>query len=113
MTAAEIILLPPLASFDTSSSLLICSNRFSTHSKGDALALFKVDDKGKVESIGHFYPGGKHLRGLVGDRVGKRVVVVCRDGGGVVVFERVGDGLELKEVARCEVEMGVVPLWMD
>jgi 6-phosphogluconolactonase (cycloisomerase 2 family) len=112
MTASEIILLPPLT--PNSPSLLIASNRFSTSSKGDALALFKVDENGVVERTdeGWFWPGGSHLRGLAGDRSGRWVVVAGRDGGGVILLERVGDGLELAEVARIQISDVVAPLWI-
>jgi hypothetical protein len=57
---------------------------------------------------------GKHGRALDGDESGRFIATAARDGGGVVILERVGDGTEVVEVARLpEVENVVDALWMD
>ncbi|ORY25516.1 Lactonase, 7-bladed beta-propeller-domain-containing protein [Naematelia encephala] len=114
MGAAEIVLLPPLT--PTSPTLLICSNRDSPNPQGDALALFSVSPDGSqvTRTEQEWVKGvGKHLRGLTVDKTGKWVCCAARNGGGVVIFERVGkDGLELKEVARLDLDTTVAPLWI-
>ena len=114
MTAAEIVLLPPLT--PSAPSLLILTNRFSTSSRGDALALFEVDDSG--ESIQpakspHYWGIGKHIRALEGDASGEYICTAGRDQGGVVILKRVGDGTELQEVCRLDVPNVVVPVWFS
>lgn len=110
MIAAGIYLYPPLA--EGGKSLLVCTNRCSTSSKGDALALFAISPSGEVRPADTpFYWGvGRHIRGLGGD--GRFVVAAGRDEGGVVVLERKGDGTALEEVVKADIDGVVVPLWM-
>ena len=114
MCAAEIVLCPPLQ--PDGPSLLIATNRFSTHPDGDALALFKVSTDGSevTPAPEHLVWGaGAHLRGLAVDPSGRWVVVLAREWGGMTMYERVGKGLELKEVARlADVERTVVAAWL-
>jgi 6-phosphogluconolactonase len=114
MLASEIRLLPALT--PSGKHLLVCTNRDSPNPEGDALALFSVDDDGKVErtSQGWITGVGKHLRGMAVDREGRFVAVAGRDGGGLTIFERDSEkGLALKEVAKIDVEQVVAPLWID
>lgn len=114
MTAAEILLLPPLQ--PGAPSLLLCTNRYTTRKEGDAIALFAVDADGTVQrtETGWYRGVGKHVRALDGDKTVRFIATAARDGGGVVVLERVGDGTEVVEVARLpEVENVVDALWMD
>jgi 6-phosphogluconolactonase (cycloisomerase 2 family) len=114
MLASEIILLPSLES--SGKHLLICTNRDSPNSEGDAIATFSVDDDGTVERTeqGWITGVGRHLRGMAADKEGKYVAVAGRDGGGLVIFERdAKEGLRLKEVASIEVDKVVCPLWID
>lgn len=114
MLGAGIILLPPFS--PSQDSLLIVSNRFSTHSSGDALTLYKVSPEGgTVEPLSspYLWGFGRHLRALEVDPSGRYVCVAGRDEGGVTILERVGeDGMELKEVARLDIPNVVVPLWV-
>lgn len=79
------------------------------------MALFAVSPDGAsvrpTEEM-HHYGIGRHIRALGTDRSGRWVVAAGRDEGGVVMLERVGDGLKLKEVARVEIPHVVVPLWL-
>jgi 6-phosphogluconolactonase len=114
MLASEILLLP--SPTPGGKHLLICTNRDSPNPEGDAVALFSVDDEGKVERTeqGWIMGVGKHLRGMSADKEGKYVAVAGRDGGGLTIFERdLEKGLTLKEVAKLEVEQVVCPLWID
>jgi 6-phosphogluconolactonase len=114
MLASEILLLP--SPVPGGKHLLICTNRDSPNPEGDAIALFSVDDDGKVERTeqGWITGIGKHLRGMSADKEGKYVAVAGRDGGGLTIFERDQEkGLTLKEVAKLEVEKVVCPLWID
>ncbi|WVQ79088.1 hypothetical protein IAT38_001182 [Cryptococcus sp. DSM 104549] len=114
--ASEIILLPPTR--PDGPLLLIASNRDSPVSPTDTLALFSVSstDGADVQWTKEGWIGGigRHLRGVGADASGRWVAVLGRDGGGLKMFERVGeDGLELREVARLkEIENAVVPLWV-
>lgn len=83
----------------------------------DAVALFAVSDEdGSVERVKEqpWIEGvGRHVRGVAADESGKWVLMSGRDGGGVKMFERVGEeGLQLKEVAHIDVENVVCPLWL-
>jgi 6-phosphogluconolactonase (cycloisomerase 2 family) len=114
MTAAEILLLPPLD--PRAPSLLLCTNRYTTREEGDAIALFAVGADGTVQrtETGWYRGVGKHVRALDGDKTGRFIATAARDGGGVVILERVGDGTEVVEVARLsDVENVVDALWMD
>jgi 6-phosphogluconolactonase (cycloisomerase 2 family) len=114
MTAAEIILLPPLT--PSAPYLLILTNRFSTSSRGDAIALFEVSASGetvKPARSPHYWGIGKHIRALEGDQTGKYICTAGRDEGGVVILERTGDGTELEEVCRLDVPNVVVPVWLS
>jgi len=113
MLASEIILLP---SINGGKHLLICTNRDSPNPEGDAIALFSVDDHGKVERTeqGWITGVGKHLRGMSTDKEGRYIAVAGRDGGGLTIFERDTEkGLTLKEVAQLDVEHVVCPVWID
>lgn len=112
MLGAEIILLPPFE--NSNKSLLILTNRFSKHPKGDALALFGVADDGSIEGLDQpFYFGiGRHIRALGHDSTSRFIVTAARDHGGVVILERIEDGLKLREVARLGIPNVVVPLWL-
>jgi 6-phosphogluconolactonase (cycloisomerase 2 family) len=114
MTGAEIILLPSLS--PSGPQLLILTNRYSTSSRGDALALFEVSNDGETVRPArspHYWGVGKHIRALEADPRGKYICTAGRDAGGVVILERVGDGTELKEVCRLEVPNVVVPIWVS
>ena len=114
MLASEIRLLPSLT--PSGKHLLICTNRDSPNSEGDAIALFSVDDDGTVErtSQGWITGIGKHLRGMAADKEGRFVAVAGRDGGGLTIFERDSEtGLTLQQVAKIDVEQVVAPLWID
>lgn len=113
MDAAEIILLPPINV--GAPSLLLCTNRYSKHEQGDAIALFAIQSDGSVERAPKpFYRGvGKHIRALAGNQSGRYIAAAGRDEGGVVILERTGqNGLELSEVARLDLPLVVAPLWM-
>lgn len=114
MLASEIILLPSLS--PGGKHLLICTNRDSPNTEGDAIALFSVDEDGSVERTkqGWITGLGKHLRGMLPDKEGRFVAVAGRDGGGLKVFERDQEtGLTLVQVAEMDVGQVVVPLWID
>lgn len=114
MIGSELLLLPPLHT--GAPSVLLCTNRLSTHPSGDALAVFTVSPDGRdVRPADEaFYWGvGSHIRALGASKDGRWVTAAGRDGGGVVVLERKGDGTRLEEVARLDLGMVVVPLWLD
>lgn len=113
MLAGEILLLPSLK--PGGPHLLLATNRDSPNLQGDSIALFRVDDEGTVSRTDNPFivTGGKHLRGAGASGDGHWVLVAGRDGGGVVMFERVGeDGLNLKQVARVQLDKVVCPLWI-
>lgn len=113
MIASEILLLPPLTS--EGDSLLILTNRESTDSKGDALALFTVSSDGSTikPASEPFYHGvGRYIRGMGADPSGRWIVAAGRDEGGVVILERIGDGTKLQEVVRVDIPNVIAPLWL-
>lgn len=113
MLASEIALFP---ADPKGNHLLVASNRDSANPAGDALALFSVSaqDGSQVTPKAEKFVmgGGKHLRGVASDAEGKWVCVTGRNGGGVVIYERVEEGL--REVVRYEeIEKPVCPLWIE
>jgi 6-phosphogluconolactonase (cycloisomerase 2 family) len=109
MTAAEIILLPPI---DNSPALILCTNRYSTDPRGDTIAVFEVLQDGRVNPapIPHIYGIGKQVRALSSDPSGRYIITAGRDEGGVVVLKR--NKSEFEEVARLDLPKVVVPLWI-
>lgn len=115
MLASEIIFLPSPTT--DGKGLILCTNRDSPNSQGDAITLFSVHGDGSVERTeqGCVEGSGRHLRGMLADKTGRWVAVAGRDGGGLTILERdlEGTGLRLEKVAHLEVELVVVPLWVD
>lgn len=117
MLASEIVLIPSPSGGEM---LLIASNRDSPNPDGDALALFTVssDNPGQISPAQHqfVFGAGKHLRGVAANKEGKWVCVTSRNPGDVVMYERVGDGSQLREVARTSlgrIMTPVCPLWIE
>jgi hypothetical protein len=55
----------------------------------------------------------RHLGGVSADKEARYVAVCGRNGGGVKIFERVGeDELQLEEVASLDLKKTVCPLWI-
>jgi len=102
MLAAEILIPHPNSLFPT--PYLYLSNRNDPSPEGDIIAIFDfVSDPGKLQLIAEVRTGLQHVRGMLfGGENEKYLVVGGVNGGGVKVFERINDGLGLKEVAKNE-----------
>jgi len=102
MLAAEILIPHPNSLFPT--PYLYLSNRNDPSPEGDIIAIFDfVSDPGKLQLIAEVRTGLQHMRGMLfGGENEKYLVVGGVNGGGVKVFERINDGLGLKEVAKNE-----------
>ena len=101
--AAELLIPKPNDAFP--STLVYASNRNNGESndpRGDSIAVFTLCADGKLELVNQFYTGLIQVRGMqFGGPDNKFLVAggVAGDGG-VVVFERVGQGAEFVQVAR-------------
>jgi len=100
--AAEVLIPSPSEVFP--STLVYASNRNSGTSddpRGDSIAVFTLDADGKLELVNQFFTGLNQVRGMQFGGPDNRFLVasgVVGDGG-VVVFERVGQGADFVQVA--------------
>ena len=100
--AAEVLIPPPNNAFP--STLVYASNRntgTSEDPRGDSIAVFTLDADGKLELVNQFFTGLNQVRGMQFGGPDNRFLVasgVVGDGG-VVVFERVGQGADFVQVA--------------
>jgi 6-phosphogluconolactonase (cycloisomerase 2 family) len=102
MLAAEILIPKPNSLFPT--PYLYVSNRNDPSPEGDIIAIFDfVSNSSKLQLIAEVRSGLNHARGMLfGGENDKYLVIGGANGGGVKVFERVNDGMGLKEVAKNE-----------
>ena len=100
--AAEVLIPPPNSAFP--STLVYASNRntgSTVDPRGDAIAIFSLDADGKLELVNQFFTGLEQIRGMEFGGPDNRYLVasgVVGDGG-VIVFERVGQGADFVQVA--------------
>ncbi|WVW80530.1 hypothetical protein I302_102515 [Kwoniella bestiolae CBS 10118] len=94
--------------------LLLATNRDLGLDEGDAIALYCVEDDGAISFLRHEKGVGKHLRGMAIDSDNRWICVAGRHGGGIAVYERIGEeGLDIKEVARlADVQQVIAPMWV-
>ena len=100
--AAEVLIPPPNSAFP--STLVYASNRntgSTVDPRGDAIAIFSLDADGKLELVNQFFTGLQQIRGMeFGGPDNKYLVASGLAGdGGVIVFERVGQGADFVQVA--------------
>ena len=85
------------------STLVYASNRNTGSTedpRGDAIAVFALDADGKLQLMNQFFTGLEQVRGMEFGGPDNRFLVasgVAGDGG-VVVFERVGQGADFVQV---------------
>lgn len=107
--AAEVLIPKPNSVFP--STLVYASNRNNGQSddpRGDAIAVFTLCADGKLEPVNKFFTGLKQVRGMQFGGPDNRFLVaggVAGDGG-VVVFERVGEGADFMQVASSKEVLG-------
>ena len=100
--AAEVLIPHPNPTFP--STLVYASNRntgTNDDPRGDAIAVFSLDANGNLKLVNQFFTGLKQIRGMqFGGPDNKYLVAsgVVGDGG-VIVFERVGQGSDFVQVA--------------
>lgn len=100
--AAEVLIPPPNAAFP--STLVYASNRntgTNVDPRGDSIAVLTLDTDGKLQITNQFFTGLEQVRGMQFGGPDNRFLVasgVVGDGG-VVVFERVGQGADFVQVA--------------
>ena len=100
--AAEVLIPSPNKAFP--STLVYASNRNigpNDDPRGDSVAVFTLGTDGKLQLIKQFFTGLKQVRGMQFGGPDNRFLVasgVVGDGG-VIVFERVGQGDEFVQVA--------------
>ncbi|GJJ14129.1 hypothetical protein Clacol_008386 [Clathrus columnatus] len=98
--AAEIQIPPPI---DGSSQMFIfVSNRQIAgveDVRGDPIAVFLAHDDGSFQLINEVFTGLNNLRGFIFDPSGRYLVAGGNIAGGIKIYERVGDGSKLVEVA--------------
>ena len=100
--AAEVLIPPPNQAFP--STLVYASNRNigpNDDPRGDSIAVFALDGDGKLQIVNQFFTGLKQVRGMQFGGPDNRYLVasgVVGDGG-VVVFERGGQGADFTQVA--------------
>ena len=101
--AAEVLIPPPNRVFD--STLVYASNRntgTSNDPRGDSIAVLSLAPDGTLQIINQLFTGLNQVRGMQFGGPHNRYLVasgVVGDGG-VVVFERTGNGDQFVEVAR-------------
>ena len=101
MFAAEILLPKPNATFPI--PFVYVSNRDDPSPEGDTIAIYSVEELGGLQLVNEVRTGLKHVRGMeFGGPDDKWLVVGGLYAGGVKVFERIGDGKDLKVVAANE-----------
>jgi hypothetical protein len=100
--AAEVLIPCPNEAFP--STLVYASNRntgINNDPRGDSIAVLALDTNGKLEMINQFFTGLKQVRGMQFGGPNNKFLVasgVVGDGG-VIVFERVGQGDTFVRVA--------------
>ena len=100
--AAEVLIPPPNTAFP--STLVYASNRNTGSNddpRGDAITVLTLDADGKLQIINQLFTGLKQVRGMQFGGPNNTFLVasgVVGDGG-VVVFERVGQGADFVQVA--------------
>jgi 6-phosphogluconolactonase (cycloisomerase 2 family) len=100
--AAEVLLPPPNDVFP--STLVYASNRNSgpnNDPRGDSIAVFTLDADGKLQIINQIFTGLSQVRGMEFGGPDNTFLVTsgAAGDGGVVVFERVGQGAGFVQVA--------------
>jgi 6-phosphogluconolactonase (cycloisomerase 2 family) len=86
------------------SGLVYASNRNigpNDDPRGDAITVLTIDEDGKLEIVNQFFTGLKQIQGMKFGGPDDRFLVVsgAAGDGGVVVFERVGNGTNFDRVA--------------
>lgn len=66
---------------------------------GDSIAVFQTHEDGSFELVNQVFTGLDNLRGFIFDPTGRYLVAGGNIAGGIKIFERVGDGSILIEVA--------------
>jgi 6-phosphogluconolactonase (cycloisomerase 2 family) len=100
--AAEVLIPSPNVVFP--SGLVYASNRNTGPNddpRGDAITVLTIDEDGKLEIVNQFFTGLKQVRGMqFGGPYNEFLVAsgVAGDGG-VVIFERFGNGTDFMQVA--------------
>lgn len=111
MLAAELLLSPTSSTYPT--PYLYASNRNDLHPEGDSIAIFSLANPNKPELVKEVRTGLNHLRGMMfSANGGKWLVAGGVLGGGVKIFERVDEGLGLREIAEVAVEQSTGFLWL-
>jgi len=100
--AAEVLIPSPNGVFP--STLVYASNRNTgpnVDPRGDAIAVFTLSADGKLELVNQFFTGLNQVRGMQFGGPDDRYLVASGvvGSGGVVVFERVKDGVDFVQVA--------------
>jgi len=100
--AAEVLIPSPNKAFP--STLVYASNRntgLNDDPRGDAITVLALDADGKLQIINQFFTGLRQVRGMQFGGPDNRFLATSGlvGDGGVVVFERVGQGADFVQVA--------------
>lgn len=100
--AAEVLIPPPNQAFP--STLVYASNRNTgntTDPRGDSIAVLSLDPSGTLQIVNQFFTGLQQVRGMQfgGPNNSYLVASGVVGNGGVMVFERVGNGDQFVQVA--------------
>ena len=101
--AAEVLIPPPNPAFP--STLVYASNRntgTNSDPRGDSIAVFILDTEGNLKIINQFFTGLEQVRGMEFGGPDNKFLVASGvvGNGGVVVFERIGQGADFVQVAN-------------
>ena len=105
MLTAELLVATPNSTFKK--PFVYVSNRNDPHPEGDTIAIFSTvtQSEPNLKLLSETRTGLNHLRGMIffGDD-DRYLIAGGANGGGIKVFERIGDGSTLQEVAFLGVE---------
>ena len=106
MLTAELLVAKPNPTFKK--PVILVSNRNDPHADGDTIAIFSTvtPSEPQLALLSETRTQLRHLRGMILFGEDERYLIAGgANGGGIKVFERVGDGSKLEQVAFLDVDV--------